>query len=368
MLPFVPRSVAGTKRSHPRGVPPPAPHVEWRASSPGDVRPMAARLLNELSPWWMDRVDTPLAHALRARRGEPMHLAQIATDAHMQMMGCASLADLCAALHWLYPLGWLQPGPDTMQAIWARAGPYTVLFLEHVSSHACDALEVAMVVQALAQAVDASLDPVVYAVLPPYADEAPRKPATVKNRDALVVVDPATAEALLAHFSWDRTGPAWPAARWAKLGADETVRCISQARYDALRREYVAWHKELVAQNTGASKAAVAQAREADQVRAAAYPSHTIVCLVRGSDETAPQIKARLASLGTRAVDYVDVSSSKPTAYVRCTTAEAALALAEALGTGAYVLRGAEQDEYWRAVPLRVQNAARRRSEQSQRT
>lgn len=231
-----------------------------------------------------------------------------------------------------------------------------------------DALEVAMVVQALARAVDSSLDPVVYAVFPPYADEAPRKPPiTVKTRDALVAVDPATAEALLAHFAWDRAGPPWPVPRWASLGADGTVRCMSQARYDALRREYAAWHKELVAQNTGAAKAAAAQAREADQARSAAYPSHTIVCLVRGSDETAPQIKARLASLGTRTVDYVDVSTSKPTAYVRCATAEAAQALAEALGTGAYVLRGAEQAEYWRAVPLRVQNAARRRSEQSQR-
>lgn len=224
-----------------------------------------------------------------------------------------------------------------------------------------------MVVQSLARAVNDRLDPVIYAVIPPYADEEPRRPpAVVRTRDALVVVDPATAETLLAHFPWDRAGFEWPARQWASLGADESVRCISKARYDALRREYVAWHKELVAQNTGAAKAAAAEAREAGQAKNSAYPQHTIVCLVRGPDETAPQIKARLAGLGAKAVDYVDVTRYKPTAYVRCATAKAAQALAEALGTGAYVLRGTEQADYWRAVPLRVQNSARRRSEQSQ--
>lgn len=90
---------------------------------------MAARLLNELSPWWLSRLDTPLAHTLHARRGEPVHLAQIASDAHMQAIGCASLADLCAAVPWLYPLRWLQPGPDTMEVVWTRADSYAVLFL-----------------------------------------------------------------------------------------------------------------------------------------------------------------------------------------------------------------------------------------------
>lgn len=232
-------------------------------------------------------------------------------------------------------------------------------------TQASDALTIAMVVRALAQAVHASLDPIIYAVCPPYAEQMPhRPPAFVKTRDAMVVVDEDTAKALLTHCPWDRAGRQWPSPVWAQVGADETVRCMSQARYDAMRHEYHTWHKELVAQNTGAAKAAAAQARETSQASEVAYPSDTIVCLVRSMDETARQIKARLASLGSSAVDYVDVTASRPTAYVRCATAHAAQTLVEALGAGAYVLRGAEQAEYWQGVPLRVQNAARKRSEQ----
>lgn len=324
---------------------------------------MAARLLNELSPWWLARSGAPLADALQARGSEPVHLAQIASDAHMQAIGCGALADLGSALPWLYPLRWLQPGPDALHVVWgACAGPYAVVFLEHVAPQACDALDLATCVQKLARAVDARLDPVVYAVFPPYTDQVPHRPPLTQTRDAFFVVDPATADALLTHCPWERSRHEWPVSTWAKLGVDVTVRCISQARYDALRREYMAWHKELVLLNTAAAKAKAAHAREESSDHTA-YPWHTIVCLPRRTDETAPQIKARLAALAAPPVDYVDVSSERPVAHVRCATAQAAQSLAEALGAEAYVLRGAEQAAYWQSVPLRVQNAARRRSE-----
>lgn len=134
MLPFVPRSVAGTKRIHPQGhsalV---VPHVKAETSVPKDMRPVASVLLNQLSSWWAERQNSrrpdpkqeenPVFQAqsstgtdkynslsaliLRATNQE-VHVARILANEGLHVAGCKSSADMCAALAFLYPFHVIQ--------------------------------------------------------------------------------------------------------------------------------------------------------------------------------------------------------------------------------------------------------------------
>ena len=134
MLPFVPRSVAGTKRIHPQGHSALViPHVKAETSVPKDMRPVASVLLNQLSSWWAERQnsrrpdpkqeDDPVLQAhssaatdrydslstliLRATNQE-VHVARILANEGLQAAGCNSSADMCAALVFLYPFHVIQ--------------------------------------------------------------------------------------------------------------------------------------------------------------------------------------------------------------------------------------------------------------------
>ena len=134
MLPFVPRSVAGTKRIHPQGHSALViPHVKAETSVPKDMRPVASVLLNQLSSWWAERQNSkrpdpkqeenPVFQAqsstgtdkynslstliLRATNQE-VHVARILANEGLHVAGCKSSADMCAALAFLYPFHVIQ--------------------------------------------------------------------------------------------------------------------------------------------------------------------------------------------------------------------------------------------------------------------
>ena len=306
------------------------------------MRPVAAALLNLLSPWWAAQRgvysgNEALAELVQLATRQDVHVMQFLANPVLPRLGCTSSADLCAALEALYALHVVQQGRDAFHVRLAAADHVQVVFLEHAVEHACDALELAESVTSL---VDA---PHVYAVVSPTATpmqvELPRRPI----RDALVCLDAASAEELLLRYGWTyKSRPFGPSAR-----------CMTWDQFEQRRAEYEAWRQELVRQNIQATRAA--QHDHTD------YPQHTIVAVMTAQSVAVDALKSRLAAVAPNAIDYVDAQNPS-VIYVRCASAAAAASVAQSLGPPSYVLQGAEQAAYWAQVPQRVRHAAMRRS------
>lgn len=306
------------------------------------MRPVAAALLNLLSPWWASQWGAcggskALAELILVATKQDVHVTRFLAHPELQRLGCTSSADLCTALEALYTLRVVQQGKDAFHVRLTPADDVQVVFLEHAAEHACDALELA---ESVASLVDA---PYVYAVVSPTATpkqvELPQRPM----RDALVCLDTASAESLLRQYDWTYTSRPF----------GSSVRCMTWGCFEQKRAEYEAWRQELVRQNIQATRAA--QHHRTD------YPQHTIVAVITAQNVATNTLKSRLAAVAPNAIDYLD--AQKPNVvYVRCASVSAAAAVAESLGPPSYVLRGAEQAAYWAQVPQRIRHAAMRRS------
>lgn len=306
------------------------------------MRPVAAALLNLLSPWWAAQWgacggNKALAELVLLATKQDVHVTRFLANPVLQRLGCTSSADLCAALEALYALRVVQRGKDAFHVRLAAADDVQVVFLEHAVEHACDVLELA---EGVASLVDA---PHIFAVVSPTATpkqvELPQRPM----RDALVCLDAASAAGLLCHYDWTYTSRPF----------GSSVRCMTWDRFEQKRAEYEAWRHELVRQNIQATRAA--QHNHTD------YPQHTIVAVLTAQNVAANTLKSRLAAVAPNAIDYVD--AQKPNVvYVRCASAAAAATVADSLGPPSYVLQGAEQAAYWARVPQRIRHVAMRRS------
>ncbi|PKI82351.1 hypothetical protein MVES1_003496 [Malassezia vespertilionis] len=327
---FVPRSVAGTKRPHahrcaPQPVPPSA-SVDPTVEQIEGAAPLAAVLMNWVSPWWCAQRTDPLATMVNdaVKAGTPIHAARIVACAGAHALGCTSVHDVAAALRHLAPLG----AVECQVAFHAPCQPSTV-FIENAVEHASDALTIATSLLAVLHSTPRPHggQPRIYAVYPPSEyGTAPAVPPTTCMKHAFVVLDPDAAQTLTRFWGWD-TPRDWlpkqvPAA--VAHAVYHHLRCLPIHRWKILVDEYIAWHRDLVLQNTEAAKARAARASISLQL----YPLHTIVALAMGPHErTQAAYKAALARLLPNGVDYVEMDAGQACVFVRCATGAAAARL-----------------------------------------
>ena len=100
------------------------------------MRPVAAALLNLLSPWWaaqrgMYSGYEALAELVQLATRQDVHVMQFLANPVLPRLGCTSSADLCAALEALYALHVVQQGRDAFHVRLAAADHVQVVFLEH---------------------------------------------------------------------------------------------------------------------------------------------------------------------------------------------------------------------------------------------
>lgn len=348
MLPFVPRSVAGTKRRHPLGGTrvPPTPAAEEHVASPDAA---AERIADGLLPLLPQLADSfPGA----------THVMRVLAHPAVVPLARAS-ADLLAAFRTLAPLGGV--AVDGFHV--TLAAPAHAVFCQGIPHRG--ALDAARFLAALTGGR-------VFAVYAPTADGAPDL-ARRDFRNAFALVDERAATELLSRWAWDA---AWASRDGALRNAAPLVvdavlaqlRCMPRDTWLARRDEYRARQSELVARNAAAARAAAAAHREADAQDEGIPAVFLAVPIAHAA--TQPAYKSVLARHVPNAVDYVDVRASESRIYIRCASVHGARQLHRAIGpdaaTGirgpASLLGGDALRAYWEQLPERVRNATMRRA------
>lgn len=278
---------------------------------------------------------------------------------------CTATADLHAALHALAPLGCV--ALDGYVATIPADAPHTTttIYVEGIPRRR--PIDAARLVHALAGGA-------LRAMYAPTRDGG-RAPLAREVRSAFVDVDAAAARVLLDQWGWDADwmyGAVRGASDAAIDAAVHHFRCMSRATWLARRDEYLAWQRELVAQNAAAAKRAARERRASPPPpeEPLAPPPALFVSIPLTTSTPPTDLRSYFARRVPGAVDYVDVRRDEQRLVLRCAGAPSAARVcaqvhadAEAgIGAPAEVVRGAALQACWAQLPARTQRSALRRA------
>ncbi|WFD31120.1 hypothetical protein MSPP1_002153 [Malassezia sp. CBS 17886] len=140
---------------------------------------------------------------------------------------------------------------------------WCTLYVEDIAAYPTSPLRLAQTIAQIVAHAPCATTAVVAAVFPPTPDgDAPAVLTEGALKHAMVVVDDATAKALLQHWGWRPEARMWLKEPGALDGAPDAVaeaayarmRCMDIAYWHTLHDEYVVWKQELVGANVAAAR------------------------------------------------------------------------------------------------------------------